>query len=280
VVNGGVTTFGEALDALRRDGDGWTVVIPRAWANGRTVFGGLEVALSVRAMRGALDLALGEGKGSLSALPLRSLQTTFVAPVTAGKPVALRAEFLRSGRSATHARCDLLQDGQVTCTTVAIFGAARPSKIILDVPRPEIHADPETLRDMPYIPGITPEFVQQLQLRWGVGRLPYSGHHEPHSAIFARLRDAGCNAEDAIIALADSIPTPALSMLDTPAPATSINWMLELIGDPGLLDRDGWSLIGTDVRAGADGYLSQTSVLWGPGGHAFSVSHQSVAIFG
>ena len=74
--------------------------------------------------------------------------------------------------------------------------------------------------------------------------------------------------------------TPALSMLETPAPATSINWMLELIGDPGLLDRNGWSLIGTDVRAGADGYLSQTSVLWGPGGHAFSVSHQSVAIFG
>ena len=69
-------------------------------------------------------------------------------------------------------------------------------------------------------------------------------------------------------------------MLDKPAPATSMNWMLELIGDPGLLERDEWSMIGTDVRAGADGYLSQTSVLWGPGGHAFSVSHQSVAIFG
>ena len=39
-------------------------------------------------------------------------------------------------------------------------------------------------------------------------------------------------------------------------------------------------VLGTDVRAGADGYLSQPSVLWGPGGHAFSVSHQSVAIFG
>ena len=275
-----VATFSEALDALRRDGDGWAVVIPKAWANGRTVFGGLQVALSVRAMRGALDDVLGAGKGDVAALPLRSLQTTFVTPVAAGAPVALRAEFLRAGRSATHARCDLLQDGKVACTTVAIFGAARPSRITLDIPRPEVQADPETLRDMPYIPGITPEFIQHLHLRWGVGRLPYSGHDEPHSTIFARLRDPGCNAEDALIALADSIPTPALSMLDRPAPATSINWMLELIGDPGLLDRDGWSLIGTDVRAGADGYLSQTSVLWGPGGHAFSVSHQSVAIFG
>jgi acyl-CoA thioesterase len=275
-----MATFGEVLESLRRDGDGWSVVIPRAWANGRTVFGGLQVALSVRAMRGALTDALGAGNGDVAALPLRSLQTTFVAPVAAGVPVALRAEFLRAGRSATHARCDLLQDGKVACTTVAIFGAARPSRIVLDVPKPEVQADPETLRDMPYIPGITPEFLQQLQLRWGVGRLPYSGHDEPHSTIFARLRDTGCNAEDALIALADSIPTPALSMLEKPAPATSINWMLELIGDPGLLDRNGWSLIGTDVRAGVDGYLSQTSVLWGPGGHAFSVSHQSVAIFG
>jgi acyl-CoA thioesterase len=272
--------FSEVLDALRRDGDGWSLVIPRTWANGRTVFGGLQVALSVRAMRGALTDALGAGNGDVATLPLRCLQTTFVAPVAAGAPVALRAEFLRAGRSATHARCDLLQEGKVACTTVAIFGAARPSRIVLDVPRPEVQADPETLRDMPYIPGITPEFLQHLQLRWGVGRLPYSGHDEPHSTIFARLRDSGCNAEDALIALADSIPTPALSMLEKPAPATSINWMLELIGDPGLLDRNGWSLIGTDVRAGADGYLSQTSVLWGPGGHAFSVSHQSVAIFG
>jgi acyl-CoA thioesterase len=256
------------------------VVIPRTWSNGRTVFGGLQVALSVRAMRGVLDDELGGGQGSIDTLPLRSLQTTFVAPVSAGRTVALRAEFLRSGRSATHARCDLLQEGKVACATVAIFGAARPSQITLDIPRPEVPADPESLADMPCIPGLTPEFLRHLQLRWAVGRTPYSGHDEPHSTIFARLRDSGCSAEDALIALADSIPTPALSMLVRPAPATSINWMLELIGDPGLLDRDQWSLIGTDVRAGADGYLSQTSVLWGPGGHAFSVSHQSVAIFG
>jgi acyl-CoA thioesterase len=192
----------------------------------------------------------------------------------------LRAEFLRSGRSASHARCDLLQDGKVACTTTAIFGAARPSRIVLDIPRPQPDADPETLRDVPYIPGITPEFLQHLQLRWAVGRWPYSGHADPHSMIFARLRDTGCGPEDALIALADSIPTPALSMLDKPAPATSMNWMLELIGDPGLLEREQWALIGTDVRAGADGYLSQTSILWGPNGHAFSVSHQSVAIFG
>ena len=273
-------TFGAVLDSLSHEGDRWAVAIPKAWSNGRTVFGGLQVALSVRAMRGALGVSLGDGKGNVAALPLRSLQATFVAPVPAGTRVELRAEFLRSGRSATHARCDLLHEGTRAGTTVASFGAARPSRITLDIPRPSLRADPEALPDLPYIPGITPEFLQQLQLRWGAGKVPYSGHHEPHSTIFARLRDPDCSAEDALIALADSIPTPGLSMLDTPAPATSMNWMLELIGDPALLERDEWSMIGTDVRAGADGYLSQTSVLWGSGGHAFSVSHQSVAIFG
>lgn len=273
-------SFGAVLDSLGREDEGWAVTIPKAWSNGRTVFGGLQVALSVRAMRGALGLSLGDGNSNVAALPLRSLQTTFVAPVPAGTRVELWAEFLRSGRSATHARCDLLLEGTLACTTVAIFGAARPSRIALDIPRPQLQADPEALPDLPYIPGITPEFLQQLQLRWGAGKVPYSGHGEPHSTIFARLRDSDCTAEDALIALADSIPTPGLSMLDKPAPATSINWMLELIGDPALLERDQWSMIGTDVRAGADGYLSQTSVLWGAGGHAFSVSHQSVAIFG
>jgi len=275
-----MATFSSVLDSLRPERDGSSVVIPKAWGNGRTVFGGLQVALSVRAMRGALDAALGAGKGHHVALPLRSLQTTFVAPVPTGTPLELRAEFLRSGRSASHARCDLRHDGALACTTVAVFGAARQSRILLDIPQPTLQADPETLPDLPYIPGITPEFLQHLQLRWAVGRVPYSGHDEPHSSIFARLPDDGCSPEDALIALADSIPTPALSMLAKPAPATSINWMLELIGDPAQLDRSQWSLIGTDVRAGADGYLSQTSVLWGPGGHVFSVSHQSVAIFG
>jgi acyl-CoA thioesterase len=94
-------TFGAVLDSLSHEGDRWAVTIPKAWSNGRTVFGGLQVALSVRAMR-----------------------------------VELRAEFLRSGRSATHARCDLLHEGTLACTTVAIFGVARPSRIALDIARP------------------------------------------------------------------------------------------------------------------------------------------------
>jgi len=262
----------EVLTSLRPEGDGWVVNVPDDWQQGRTVFGGLQVALAVRAMRAVMTTG--------PARPLRSLQATFVGPMPTGSDVRLRAERLRTGRSATHARCDMLCEGAVACTVVGIFGVARPSSVSLEIPRPLVAGEPEALKDMPYIPGITPPFVQHLQLRWAAGRRPYTGHHEPRSVIFARLPDRGCTGEDTLIALADSPPTPALSMLTAVAPASSLNWTLELLGDPQTLDREQWSLIETEVRAGADGYLSQTSILWGASGHAFAVSHQSVAIFG
>jgi acyl-CoA thioesterase len=263
--------FRDVLDSMRRDGDAWLVDVPEDWRQGRTIFGGMQVALALRAMRAAMTGNRG--------IPLRSVQTTFIAPLP-GNDVRLHAELLRTGRSATHARCDLFHEGTLACTAVAIFGTPRPSRISLEIPRPVVATDPDGLEDFPAIPGVTPNFVRHIQMRWAQGTHPYTGHHEPRSTIFVRLRDRRCDAEDAVIALADSIPTPALSMLETPAPASSLNWMLELLGDPATLDRDQWSLIGTEVRAGSDGYLSQTSILWGASGHAFCVSHQSVGIFG
>ncbi len=264
--------FADVVASLAWNADGWKARIPVDWANGRTVFGGLQAALLVRGMRKVL--------GEASHLPLRSLHVTFVAPVAAGQDVRLHPELLRIGKSAAHARCDMFSTDGLACTSVAIFGADRPSVVSLEIPPVDVDVDPETLPDMPYIRGLTPEFVKHLQMRIGRGAPPFAGRHEAQSTIFARLRDTDCGAEEALVALSDAIPTPALSMLKTPAPAASLNWMLELIGHPADLDLKAWAVIDTSVRAGSDGYLSQTSVLWGPTGHAFSISHQSVAIFG
>ena len=59
-----------------------------------------------------------------------------------------------------------------------------------------------------------------------------------------------------------------------------LSWMIEVLRDPARLDLHEWCLIDTQVRAGTDGYLSQTSVLYGPDGHAYAVSHQTVGVFG
>ena len=264
--------FGEVLDSVAPCGDGWSATVPDDWTQGRTAYGGLQGALLARAMRQVVRGA--------AELPLRSLQVTFVGPVRPG-PVELRPAVLRRGRTAWQARCDLLQDGSPACTAVGIFGAPRSSRIAIEIARPQAPAAPEDLRDLPFVPGVTPPFVQHVQLRWALGRRSSpGGASEPHSMVYARLRDRRCTPEEALVALADSIPTPALVLLEKPLPVSSLNWMLELIGDPAALDLADWSLLDTRVRAGADGYLSQTSVLFGPSGHAFAVSHQTVAIFG
>lgn len=264
--------FGAVLDSVAPLGDGWAAVVPEDWTQGRTAYGGLQAALLVRAMRQVMDGSTG--------LPLRSLQVTFVGPATPG-PVELEPGVLRRGRTAWQARCDLRQGGALACTAVAIFGAPRSSRVTIEIPRPAAPATPEVLQDLPFVPGVTPPFVQHVQLRWALGRRSSpGGTGEPHSMVYARLRDRRCAPEEAVIALADSIPTPALVLLDRPLPVSSLNWMVELIGDPAALDLADWALLDTRVRAGADGYLSQTSVLYGPSGHAFSVSHQTVAIFG
>jgi acyl-CoA thioesterase len=273
------STFGEVLDSLRPDGDrAFTARVPADWTQGRTVFGGLQVALAVRAMRAVMtgdrSLPLGEP------LPLRSLQATFAGPLPAGASVQVRSEQLRVGRAASQARCDLLHEGAVACTVVAVFGAARPSQIALEVPRPAVSVDPESLPDLFMPPELSPAFTVHYQFRWAAGGLPFSGSSDPHTAIFVRPRDRDGTPEEALVALADSVPPPALSMVSAPTPASSLNWKLDLLGDPGALARDAWALIGTEVRAASDGYLSETSVLWGPSGHAFAVGLQTVALFG
>lgn len=265
--------YREVLDRLRPDGADWTAMVPEDWLQGRTVFGGMQVALAVRAMRALAPTGAPR-------LPLRSLQATFVGPMPAGVDVRLRASLLRSGKSVTHARCDVLHEGAVACTVVAIFGAARRSSFALEIPRPLLRARAEDLPDPPYVEGISPAFTRHIQLRWAEGQSPYTGYHEPRATMYARLRDTNCSSEDALVALGDAIPPPALSTLREPAPASSLNWTLELLGDPDAFDPAQWALIGAEVRAGADGYLSQTAILWGAAGHAFAVSHQTVAMFG
>jgi acyl-CoA thioesterase len=249
------------------------VTVPPDWLQGRTVFGGMQMALATRAMRSSMP-------ADARALPLRSAQITFVGPVSGSEPVELRAGLLRQGRSTLHARCDLLQGGAVGATVVAIFGVARPSQFVHEMPAPDPGRRPEDL-DLPTLDSRSaPAFTQHFDARWAHGDVPFTGFSEPRSMIYARLRDRDCGAEDGLLALADMIPTPVLSMLTSPAPASSLSWMIEVLRDPSLLDLHGWSLIDTEVRAGTDGYLSQTSVLYGQDGHAYSVSHQTVGVFG
>jgi acyl-CoA thioesterase len=93
--------YSQVLDTVRPLDGAWTAEIPDAWTQGRTIFGGVQAALALRAMRDLVP----------QTVPLRVLQTTFIAPVPAGR-LHIEASVLRSGKSVTHVEARIVDQGK------------------------------------------------------------------------------------------------------------------------------------------------------------------------
>src|ERR1700722_12584195 len=106
----------QVLDSLARRDGVCTASVPDDWLQGRSLFGGLQVALALRALRGIVP----------AELPLRVLQTTFVAPVTGA--LEIRPRLLRVGKGTTHAEARVTLCDQVTALFVGVFSQGLPSK--------------------------------------------------------------------------------------------------------------------------------------------------------
>jgi acyl-CoA thioesterase len=242
-------------------------VVGDDWLQGRSAFGGLQAAFGVAAMRRVLPVAL----------PLRTLQVTFVAPVPPG-PVQARAQLLRVGRSATQAEAALLRDGARLAVMTGVFGAARESRVAHLPQRAHVDGDEAVL--FRYREGVTPAFTQHFAARWLVGGLPFSASGTRHTVVELDLLDTGPCSDAHVLALADYIPPVALSLLAAPAPGSSLTWMLELYDtDPARLPLAGWR-VDSEMVAARDGYTSQSNRLWGPDGQLVALSRQSMVVFG
>lgn len=237
------------------------------WLQGRTVFGGLQAALALAAMRTLVP-----------DVPLRTLQGTFFAPVPGGR-VSAQARVLRTGKSATHVEARLM-DGEATLALlVGVFGASRPSTVRVD---PRRFGLAESARPIvfPYIPGVMPAFTQHFAVQWRRGLPPYTGDTTTEHLLDIGMRDEGRATEGHVIALADFIPPLALSFLKAPAPGSTLTWMLEFLRDRyDDLPLDGWKIEAT-LTSARDGYTGQTVMLWGPDGKAVATSRQSMVVFG
>ena len=242
--------------------------IGEQWLQGRSVFGGLQAVLGVRAMRALLT----------EPLPLRTLQTTFIAPLPCGE-VRVEARLLRAGKSTVHAEARLFDGDQPVCLIVAVFGAARPSTIAI-APPPVVEAkSPAQSAELPFIAGITPAFLQMFRMRWADGAFPFCGGSRASTQIWVELRDTDVIDESAVIALADSIPSPALSLLRRPSPASSLTWTLEFLRAHVDSPAAPW-LMDASMTAAGEGYGAQTATLFDQHGQAVALSRQSVVIFG
>lgn len=210
--------FSEAMQTVTRHGDHWQATVSEDWLQGRSAFGGLQVALALRAMRELVPLDM----------PLRTLQVTFIAPVPAGG-VAIRAQCLRAGRSVIQVEASLCDGDQTLCRVVGVFGSARSS--VLDFQPEQSPIMAATSKELRYVEGQMPAFAQHFRARWLRGDLPFSGGHQRDSVLQLSLRDEGPVDETHVLAFADFVPPIALSMFAAPTPGSSLTWLIELLRD-------------------------------------------------
>ncbi|APV48369.1 hypothetical protein BWI17_00905 [Betaproteobacteria bacterium GR16-43] len=250
-----------------RDGQA-AVDVPEDWLQGRTLFGGLQAAIALAAMRTIAP-----------AWPLRSLQVTFLAPVPGG-PVSANARVLRSGKNTTHVEGRIVDGDNTLALLVGVFGVGRDSAVkrpprqpAAPVPRPGPAI--ELLR----LPGIVPNFTQHFDARWLAGDLPFTGSTNPEHVIELAMRDSGNATEAHVVAMADFIPPIALSFLKERVAAASLTWMLEILAeDVSALPLAGWR-VDARMEAAEAGYTSQSLVLWGPGGVPVALGRQTMVVF-
>lgn len=262
----------QIVASLRTDADGFHAVeVDEGWTQGRTLFGGLQAALLVRAMRAHLPEP---------DLPLRTLQVVFVAPVFDGR-LRIRSALLRTGKSAVHCEARIeTADGRTECLAVAVFGRARPSTLAFAPPAPVVERDPAAAQQIRWQEGASPRFTRHVEQRWAAGGFPFTAAPEPRTQIHLRYHDEPVIDESLVIALADSIPSPAISVLRDFAAASSLTWNLELLRDTWPTDGSQFWLMDAIADAAGDGYVSQSATLWTHDRQAVALSRQTAVVFG
>jgi acyl-CoA thioesterase len=260
--------FSEILASLRGPDDECLVTVSEDWLQGRATFGGLVAAVGNEAMR----------KFVPRDRPLRSLQTTFVGPASAGN-WKLRARVLRAGKAVTLAQCEVIDGDQVVAIQVGVYGMDRESSVLVKPSPVDPPRSVDDTNELRYTPESAPAFVQHFALRFVVGAKPFTSTRSP-SKVYIRHRDPSALTESHIVALVDCIPTPALSMFKAPAPGSSLVWTLEFFEHDLEFSSEAWWRIDTDIDAATGGYVNQTGVLHDPNGRPVALTRQLFAVYG
>jgi acyl-CoA thioesterase len=262
-----MVTLSQLLATAQPDTDSLSLDVPADWMQGRSAFGGLQVALALRAMRALVPDAV-----------LRTLQATFIAPV-AGK-VFVQARILRTGKNATHVEARVGDADNTQALVVGVFGNARSSAVVhAPVPR-AIEVDDASVFELPFgAPGM-PAFMRHFNVRWLVGHPPFSADPGTKQVLELAIDDEGSASEAHVIAIADFIPPIAFSWLRSPVAGSTLTWMLELLTDRvDHLPLSGWR-IEAELVAARDGYTSQSVTLFAASGEPIALGHQSMLVFG
>lgn len=262
--------FSDLLDAVRSHPQ--DISIPAEWGQGRAIFGGLIAGLQYEVMRAKVPAGRA----------LRSLAITFVGPVAPDVPVSFEVQVLREGKSVSQLLGQALQGGEVMTLVQASFGAARVSQVSVAAEPAPVFKHWDECQQVPYIKGVTPEFMRHLALRWSVGGLPFSGNESREMGGWARLQGDVKDeplTEAHILALVDAWPPAVLPHLSQPAAGSTLTWTIEFVQPLPVLSTLDWCQYHVKIEHARDGYGHTAATFWGPDGQLIAISRQTVTVF-
>jgi len=253
------------------------IEIPEGWGQGRATFGGLIAGILFKAMRVRVE------EDRLA----RALNVSFIGPVSPG-PITVEVNTLRNGSSVTQIEARAFQNDEIQCLTVASFGKDRESSLEISAANgPTAPMPLDKAQELPYIPGVTPEFVQQFKMRWAYGGFPFTGNQENIMGGFMQFRDQPAQLkehafdETVLVTLIDAWPPVQLSKLKKPSPASSLTWAMEFIQPlPETLNNESWLHYKAEIDHSHNGYGQNHAEIWTEEGQLLAVSRQTVTVFG
>jgi len=263
-----LTALSRVLALKQHDGVASTY-IPADWTQGRTTFGGLLAAIAIR----ALQADIPEERA------LRSFSMDCVAPAGVG-PLDVSTEVLRVGKSLSHARATLSQDGKTCAVLLGVFGQPLRSQLhVRGASAPAWSKPAEEVPRLPYLPGITPAFTQHFDYRWTSEQPIFSGAARGQIGAYVRALDADVLDAALIAALIDSFPPPVLLQLSKPAPASTVTWLVNLIEPPAQSSPAEFCRYESVTNSAHAGFASFDARLWDASGTLLADSRQLVVEF-
>jgi acyl-CoA thioesterase len=264
----------------------FTATIDKTWTQGRTAFGGVGAAVALTAARSVLEAANDDG----TVPPLRSVNVSFVGPVTADTPIKVSAEILRQGKSVTTVEGKVRQ-GEGCCIALqASFGASRTTAAnVAPIPHEAIPPlDSLKPLELPCdedgnITGPLPQFLQHFDIRWETGRIfpkatPFEGRR---TAMWIRLRDADAaklHPTTRLLAIADMPPPIIMLHYKVPIMGSTLSWSLEFAQPPESVTSE-WFYLDYRLESAADGYSQQSGTIYDDKGQVVAYSRQCMAYF-
>ncbi len=245
--------------------------IDNKWAQGRSVFGGLSAALILTHI---------EAQTGLTDKDLRTLNVHFCGAIDAEQECELSCSVLSDGKSIRQVQGQLKQAGKVKTLVMACFGAQRDSSLkVPGIELPNVKASEKSLK-LAHIPGMTPSFIQHMDIRFTSNNFPFSGSDNSTVSGYMRFNDAPeCFSDAAILALIDAWPPAVLSMLKTPAPASTVTWNIEFIQPRAELQKSDFLYYECDVILADLGYAHTEGKIYHPDGQLLALSRQLVAVY-